>query len=259
MSDAPGGFLAADEPPACDIINAAGSSDAVLVCDHASNRIPRRLGSLGLDPDERAAHIAWDPGASVVAEQLADLLDAPLVRSGYSRLVIDCNRPLNSAESIASHSAGIAIPGNQGLDTRDRNARAEALFRPYHHAIARLLDRRAAAGRPSVLLSIHSFTPALNGIARPWHVGISYRQDARLAIDLLNALAADTDLCVGRNTPYAITDETDYTIPAHGERRGIAHALIEIRQDGLALAADATAWARRLHRCYVRIKPGAGI
>ncbi|MGZ9035329.1 MAG: N-formylglutamate amidohydrolase, partial [Rhodospirillales bacterium] len=166
-------LLTAGEAPACEIVNIDGTASAVVVCDHASNKIPRRLGSLGLGDDDLATHIAWDPGAAEVARRLAEHLDAPLVLSGYSRLVVDCNRPLESPESIAVKSDGIPVPGNRDLNAASRAARVEGLFHPYHRAISEILDRRSAAGRPSLLLSVHSFTPVLNDSWRPWHVAFS--------------------------------------------------------------------------------------
>jgi predicted N-formylglutamate amidohydrolase len=152
------------------------------------------------------------------------------------------------------YSAGIAVPGNHALSAADRVSRVEALFRPYHRAVADILDCRAAAGRPSLLLSVHSFTPMWNGSRRPWHVGFSHGRDARLALLLLDAFATGGEFIVGHNQPYSVDDETDYTIPVHGERRGVPHVLIEIRQDGLITANDAAGWAPRLARSYARIE-----
>ncbi len=252
---APGALLGRDEPPACEVIRPAGAGTAFLVCDHASNRVPRSLGTLGLEAAQLVDHIGWDPGAADVARRLSDHLDAPLVLSGYSRLAVDCNRPLDSRESIAEQTDGVSVPGNLALMPRDRAARVMGLFRPYHAAITQLLDRRA--GRPSLLLSIHSFTPELAGRRRPWHIAISYRRDRRLAALMLDALKADASLVVGDNEPYSVDDETDYTIPVHGEARGLPHVLIEIRQDGIATPADAAAWAVRLAEIYARIEPAA--
>ena len=248
-------LLAASEPPAYEVVNNDGAGSAVIVCDHASNRIPARLGTLGLAPDDLASHIAWDLGAAEVARRLADLLDAPLVRSGYSRLVVDCNRPLESAESIAPQSAGISVSGNQGLSASERALRIESVFWPYHHAIAALLDHRAATAQLTLLLSVHSFTPALNGSRRPWHVGFSHGRDSRLALLLLDAFPTGGGTIVGHNQPYSVDDATDYTLPVHGQRRGLMHVLIEIRQDGLITADDAGRWAERLAQCYACIEP----
>lgn len=245
-------LLGAHEPPAVEIVNAGGASSVVLVCDHASNRVPERLANLGLDADQLADHIGWDPGAAAVARGLSARLDAALVLSAYSRLVLDCNRPLNSAESIPEHSAGVPVPGNAGLSPEARRIRSEALFRPYHAAISQLLDGRRQ--RPTLLISIHSFTPVLKGRPRPWHIGVSAGRDKRLAALMLAVLRQNEDLIVGDNQPYPIEVEFDYTIPVHGEARGLPSVMIEIRQDGLRTAAAAAAWADRLAEVYRQIE-----
>jgi predicted N-formylglutamate amidohydrolase len=241
-------LLGSDEPPPVELVNTGGHSNAVLVCDHASNRVPRQLGSLGLDAVQLADHIGWDPGAADVARRLSILLDAPLVLSGYSRLVIDCNRPLRSAGSIAEQSDGVPVPGNRGLSPLERERRINALYRPYHEAIDRLLDARAR--RPSLLLSIHSFTPILNGRTRPWHIGISHWRDRRLAALMLGVLSRSGEFSVGDNAPYPIDEDVDYTIPVHGEGRGLPSVMIEIRQDEIRTTAGAADWATRLAGAY---------
>ena len=246
--DAPLPLLQPDEPPAFDVVNVHGRSNAVLVCDHASNRVPRRLVNLGLTPEQLADHIGWDPGAAEVARRLSILLDAPLVLSGYSRLVIDCNRPLRSAESIAEHSAGVGVPGNCELSVTDKTQRINTLFLPYHRAITQLLDDRSH--RPNLLFSIHSFTPVLDNKPRPWHIGISHGRDRRLAALMLSTLAQDTSIVIGDNQPYPIEDEFDYTLPVHGESRGLLNIMIEIRQDGIRTTAGTAAWAARLAEAY---------
>jgi predicted N-formylglutamate amidohydrolase len=238
-----------------EIVNATGAGSAVLVCDHASNRIPRRLGTLGLDAGALHEHIAWDRGAADVAGRLSELLDAPLVSSGYSRLVIDCNRPLESPESIPVGTGGVRVPGNRALADRERALRVDALFRPYHRAITEVLDRRA--GTPSLLLSIHSFAPVFAGRSRPWSIGLASGRDRRLAVLLLETLGNDPSLVVGDNEPYDVDDAIDYTIPSHGERRGLPHVLIEIRQDELETPAAAHAWAARLAAAFRAVEPAA--
>jgi len=248
-------LLGSGEPSPVEVVNADGSGSAVLVCDHASNKVPQRLGTLGLDAARLADHIGWDPGAADVARRLSAHLDAPLVLSGYSRLVIDCNRPLHNAESIAEQSAGVPVPGNRDLSPQERESRINVLFRPYHGAISRLLDDRSH--QPSQLLSIHSFRPVLNGRARPWHIGVSYGRDRRLAALMLGVLANSGDFTVGDNQPYPIEDDVDYTIPMHGEGRGLPNVMIEIRQDGIRTAAGADAWAARLADAYRMIEAEA--
>ena len=195
-------------------------------------------------------HIGWDPGAAEVARRLSGHLDAPLALSGYSRLAVDCNRPLDSPESITEQSAGVSIPGNRALTARDRAIRIDALFRPYHEAISQLLDRRA--GQPSLLLSIHSFTPELAGQRRPWDIAISYGRDRRLAALMLKALEADGKLVVGNNEPIRGPSTTRSRSTVR-----LPHALVEIRQDGIATPADAAAWAVRLAETYAQVEPAA--
>ena len=248
-------LLAPDEPAAVETVNADGCGSAVLVCDHASNRVPRGLGTLGLDTERLSDHIAWDPGAAEVARRLSAHLDAPLLLSGYSRLVIDCNRPLHSAQSIVLQSAGVPVPGNRDLTPGDRAARIDACYRAYHDAIDRLLDRRAH--RPTVLLSIHSFTPILDGRNRPWQIGVSFWRDGRFAALIRGALGLSADLTVGDNEPYPIEEAFDYTVPVHGECRRLPSVMIEIRQDELRSAAAAAHWAARLAEAYRRIEAEA--
>ena len=247
-------LLESAEPPPFQIVNARGKGSAVLVCDHASNRVPRRMHDLGLTSQQLADHIGWDPGAADVARALSELLDAPLVLSGYSRLVIDCNRPLQSPESIAEQSAGVAVPGNRNLSARDREQRIATFFRPYHQAIDQLLDARRH--QPALLLSIHSFAAVLDGQRRPWHVGVAYRHDDRLAQRLHEALSERGDINVGYNQPYPIEDAFDYTIPVHGEGRGLASAMIEIRQDEIQSPATAATWATRLAHAFRTVEAG---
>lgn len=239
-------LLAADDMPPLSIFNAGGRSAFLIVADHAGNALPRALGDLGLDAGERARHIAWDLGIAGVCRSLSDLLDATLIQQNYSRLVIDCNRPPGTAQSIPEASDGTLVPGNRSLDAAARRAREAEIFQPYHGAIAAELDRRQAEGRPAILIAMHSFTPVFGGFARPWQVGVLHNRDSRLANALLDVLRGERDLTVGDNEPYDVGDETDWTIPVHGEKRGILHVGIEIRQDLLARPQDQAAWARRL-------------
>lgn len=248
-------LLETDEPAAFELFNAEGKGSAVLVCDHAANRVPRQLHELGLDEVRLADHIAWDPGAAAVARLLAAHLDAPLVLSAYSRLLIDCNRPLHSPQSIAERSDGVAVPGNLALSQEHRQARIDAVFHPYHDAIERLLDLRGK--QPTLFISVHSFTPVLDGEPRPWHVGVSWYRDRRFARLLFDALAHSDDIVVGDNQPYPIEEAFDYTIPQHGARRGLPSAMIEIRQDGIRTEASVQAWAARLASAYRRIEAAA--
>lgn len=249
-------LFSATEPAAFEIVNEHGKSNLVLVCDHASNRVPACLNKLGLSDAQLADHIGWDPGAAAVARLLAKHLDAPLLLSGYSRLVIDCNRPLTSSELIPEQSAGVLIPGNQNLSAYERDDRVQNLFIPYHDAIEALLDVRllSAPRTPTTFLSIHSFTPFLFDEQRPWHIGVSHKSDDRFAKNLYTALVQQGDIIVGFNEPYAIEDAFDYSIPTHGEARGLACAMIEIRQDGLTTQTGIERWAERIAQAYRSIE-----
>lgn len=241
--------LLSHEPPPFEIVNPGARSRVVLTCDHASNRLPEALGTLGISAADLGSHIGWDIGAAAVARRLSELLDATLVLSGYSRLVIDCNRPPRVGTAIPAVSGGVRIPGNEGLDADAREARRRAFHAPYHGAISAVLDERTrafgASGGP-VLLSIHSFTPELYGQKRPWPISLLYGSDARLAHRFLEALRRDPALLVGDNEPYRVTEDTDYTVPVHGIARGILHTAFEIRQDGVGTAEGAAAWAERI-------------
>ena len=237
-------LLAPDEPPPFELANPTGTSAIVLVCDHASNRVTRSLGNLGLGREQMVSHIAWDPGAAAVARGLCAQLDAQLILGSWSRLVIDLNRPLVSRESIPEESDEVRIPGNLGLSAAECARRVSALFQPYHRAIAAVLEERGA--RRTMLLSIHSFTPALDGQKRPWHVGVASGADRRLVEPLIGALRRHRNLCVGDNQPYDVDHAVDYTLPAHGEGRDLPHAMIEIRQDQIGSAAGIDAWVARL-------------
>jgi predicted N-formylglutamate amidohydrolase len=248
MKELPESLLAADEPAAVSAYNLSGSSPFLFVADHAGNALPHALGRLGIAEAERERHIAWDIGIGGLGRLLADALDAMLIRQNYSRLVIDCNRPPGAATSIPEMSELTPIPGNVGLSEADKAARARAIFWPYHERIDAELDRRQQAVRPTLLIALHSFTPSFKGVARPWHAALLYHRDPRLARRLLALLKEEKGLIVGDNEPYFVSDETDYTIPAHGERRGLPHALIEIRQDLIADESGQRAWALRLAR-----------
>ncbi|HLI98844.1 MAG TPA: N-formylglutamate amidohydrolase [Bradyrhizobium sp.] len=224
----------------------AGRSPFLLTSDHYGRAIPRRLGDLGLPESELQRHIAWDIGIAGVARALAAHLDAHLIVQTYSRLVIDCNRPPASPNSIPRISEATIIPGNEGLTREMGQARRREIFDPYHCRIAQVIDRRLREGVPTVLVSLHSFTPIYAGIKRPWHVGTLYQSDTRLPPLLLRGLRAQGDLVVGDNEPYAVSDETDYTIPVHGEARGLMNTGIEIRQDLISDPSGEAQWAERL-------------
>jgi predicted N-formylglutamate amidohydrolase len=216
------------------------------VVDHAGARIPERLGNLGLPPAELTRHIAWDIGSLSVARHLAEALDAHLVAQNYSRLVIDCNRDPAVATSIPTLSEWSSIPGNRELSAVQIAARRAEIFDPYHDCVRAVLDARRAAGRPTILVAQHSMTNLFKGVRREMHAAILYNRDRRFAGLVLDILRREPDLVVGDNEPYFVSDATDYTIPRHGEARGLPHVEIEIRQDLLGDAAGQSDWARRI-------------
>ncbi len=239
-------LLAADEPPPFIELGRRGRSNFVIVVDHASRRIPRRLGDLGLSPSELQRHIAWDIGSLAVARRVAAALDAPLVAQNYSRLVIDCNRDPKVATSIPTVGESIEIRGNVGLSDEEIAVRRSEIFDPYHNHVRALLDDRLAAGQPTILVSQHSMTDIFRGVRRAMHAAILYNRDRRFAGLVLDMLRREADLLIGDNEPYFVSDETDYTIPRHAEARGLPHVEIEIRQDLLHDDAGQADWARRI-------------
>ena len=248
MAQSPIRLLGEGDPPPVRVLRPDGSSDFLLTADHAGRAIPRRLDMLGLPQTELARHIAWDIGIAGVTERLSEALDATAVLQSYSRLVIDCNRQPGLDSSIPTVSEHTAIPGNEDLPPADRELRRQEIFVPYHERIAGLLGERRAAGRNTLLVAMHSFTPVFKGIAREVEVGVLYNRDARLAHIMLDLLRRDDDLRVGDNQPYAVGDLSDYTVPVHGEQRGLPHVEIEIRQDLIADAAGQATWSARLAR-----------
>ncbi|MEM1429897.1 MAG: N-formylglutamate amidohydrolase [Pseudomonadota bacterium] len=243
-------LLEDDEPAPLMVCREDGASPFFLSGDHAGNAVPRALSSLGLPQAELDRHIGIDIGVALLGRMLSDRLDATFVWQPYSRLVIDCNRFKGQPDSIPERSDGTVVPGNLALSDVDRAARHGAIFDPYHQGFGAALDRRAHAGRPSVLVALHSFTPHHGDYpqARPWEISVLYNRDARLARPLIRHLRGEDGLTVGENEPYVVSDELDYGIPVHGEARGILSVELEIRQDTLGDAAACRLWAERLAR-----------
>lgn len=235
-----------DWPAAVEVLNEDGRSGIVLLCEHASNHMPACYGRLGLEAKHLERHIAWDIGAAAVTRRLSARLDAPAFLGNYSRLLIDLNRPLDSAGSIPLRSEDTDIPGNAGIDEAERERRAEIMFTPFHEAVKHHLDARKAAGRATRIVTIHSFTPVFLGEKRPWHAGVLYDGANSLAGSILDGLRADPALNVGANVPYIISADADYAVPVHGDQRGIEAVLVEIRQDLLADEAGIEEWTGRL-------------
>jgi predicted N-formylglutamate amidohydrolase len=239
-------LLDQDEPEPVVAFNSGGSSPFLILGDHAGNAIPRRLVKLGLSREDRERHIAWDIGVRALGELLATTLNAAFLHQHYSRLVIDCNRDPASAEAIPEISDGSPIPGNTSLAEDARNERIAAIHEPYHERITAELGKRSQSNRPTILIALHSFTPRMAQIDRPWHVGVLYSGgNARFATTLLDGLFTEPDIIVGDNEPYQM-DETDHTIPRHAFANGLPYAELEIRQDLIAEPAGQHDWNSRL-------------
>ena len=241
-------LLEPHEPAPAVLSREASTSPFMIVCDHAGNAVPAALRDLGLPPAELSRHIGWDIGAAGLSEALGAALGATTIMQRYSRLVIDCNRPPGHATSIPEMSDRTLVPGNAGLAPEDRAARESAIFQPYHALIGRTLNQRARSGQPSVLVAVHSFTPSFQGTGRPMHVGMLFDREPRLGLALGELLRGEPGLVVADNAPYALDQETDYTIPVHGEQRELICVEIEIRQDLIATPAGQDEWAARLTR-----------
>ncbi len=239
-------LLCGEDPPPLELHNPNGQAPVLLVCDHASRLVPGGLGGLGLAPSAFDLHIAYDIGAAEVALLLSKRLDAALLSAGYSRLVIDLNRGLDQPTLIPEASDGIIISGNLGLSHAARGARIEALYHPWHRAVTtelRRLDTRTKVR--GALIGVHSFTPRLNGSARPWQVGVLWDGDCKLARPLMAALAGE-GLSVGDNQPYTARNPSGGTLETHALDQGRPGLSIEIRQDLIADERGCVEWADRL-------------
>ena len=232
--------------PAFELVNPDGAADVLLICDHASRFVPPEYDNLGLDISLLQRHIAWDIGAADVTRRLAGLLDAPAVLCGTSRLVVDCNRPHNDASFIPAVSDGIEVPGNRNVDAAEKRRRIERHFVPYHREIERCLGQFKARGVVPVVVSVHSFTPVMNGFERPWHVGLLSAQDRRVAVPLIAELRRNPSLNVGDNEPYSGEDPRGYAIHVYGDQWGLPLALFEVRQDLIDTHHGAESWAHIL-------------
>jgi predicted N-formylglutamate amidohydrolase len=232
--------------PVVAIETAEAPSPVVLVCDHASNHLPVRYGSLGLTADALLRHFAWDPGALAVSRGLSALLDAPLVFGCVSRLALDVNRHPSDVDSIVETADGSPVPGNFGISSVERERRVAEIYAPYHAAVADLLAQRAQRGRRSALVAIHTFEPNLKGVVRPWHCGVIFGSGSRLGEALVKSLQQEDGLVVGVNEPYAPSDRVYHTMSRHGEGNGHPAVMIEVRNDLVSDAEGQKAWAMRL-------------
>jgi predicted N-formylglutamate amidohydrolase len=239
-------LLAPDEGDPVDIVNPGGAAPVLLICEHASNRVPRSLDALGLDPTVLSSHAAWDPGAADVAGLMAAMLDAPLVLQRFSRLVYDCNRPPEAESAMPARSEIFDIPGNAGLGAAARQARVEAIYRPFRAGIAMMLEQHLAAGTAPAVVTIHSFTPVFHGRPRTVELGLLHDVDTALADAMLLASADWRDIDIRRNQPYGPADGVTHTLQVDAIARGLRNVMIEIRNDLIRTPAQQAAMAARL-------------
>ncbi len=248
----PDKLLSASDPAPFGVENPDGASPILFVSDHAGRAIPAKLGTLGLGEDELSRHIGYDIGIYEVTRRLAHVLDATYIFQPYSRLVIDCNRRPGSPQSVMARSDGTMVPGNLDLSAAQIAARVNEIFWPYQRRIEAEIARRAASGRPGVIVAMHSCTDRLRagGEPRPWQISVIAYSEWRFATPLIAMLRAEPSLCVGVNQPYTVDMQSDYTVPVHAEGNRIPYAEIEIRQDLIGEEAGQQAWAERLERLF---------
>ncbi len=246
-------LLSPEDPAPVTVLNATGQSNAVVVCDHGGGAIPEKLQGLGLDVAQRARHIAWDIGAAAVSRHLARLLDAPTILAGYSRLVIDLNRPPTDLTSIREISDGVLVKGNRKLSQTDVDNRLMSIFDPYHDAVAAAVERAETRVTAPALVSVHSFTPVMKGQERPWHIGVLFGPDTRMAMPLIKYLSENTEICVGENKPYSGYDLFGYTVETHAMPKGYPNILFEIRQDLIDTRHGAEYWAELIAPSLMRV------
>lgn len=251
-------LLTAGEPSPYFVVNPLAELPILLVCDHASCRLPISLGDMGLDPFARRCHLAVDIGAGALTEQIANGLGVTAVLAQFSRLVVDCNRELLDPGAFLEFGDGILVPGNRNLGKVQKAARAEAIYWPYHHAIDEQIKRLKTLGPPPALISVHSFTPVLNGESRPWQVGVLWDLDRRLSdifIEEFRLAGFET----GDNEPYSGKAPQDFTIDHHAEKIGLPHVGIEIRQDLIDNATGVESMATVLQRIMEVIPERTGL
>ncbi len=252
-------LIGADEPAPVEVLQADPAYPVLLVCDHATNRIPANLDGLGVSPADLETHFALDIGAADIVRHLSRRLALPAVLTAYSRLVVDCNRALTDPSAFPVCMENIMVPGNQALDHAGRKDRADTLFWPYHHKVRDHLTDLETDDVAPALVAIHSFTPTFENQSRPWHIGVLWDKDPRLAVPLINALSAVDGVVVGDNEPYSGKHPHDFTIDHHGEAEGLAHVSVEIRQDLIETPEGVTYWGDLLAEALVPILSAPGL
>ncbi|HYE00895.1 MAG TPA: N-formylglutamate amidohydrolase [Alphaproteobacteria bacterium] len=251
-------LLGPEDPAPFTIIDAAVPprsnfpGPVLLVCDHAGRAVPKCLGDLGVPPAEMERHVAYDIGAAAVTRLLAAAWGAPAVLATYSRLVLDLNRQLDDPTAMPEISDGTVVPANRGCGAAELRRRGQALHVPYHGAVDGQIMAALAAGQAPAVISMHSMTPVMRGVARPWHISVLWDRDGRIAEPLMANLRAQ-GLVVGDNEPYSGRDHHGFTVETHCTPRGLPNVLIELRQDLVATEAGQQEWAERLLRAFAPI------
>jgi len=253
MTDGKETLLSPADPNPVTLFNETGNGPVALVCEHAGWAIPEKLEKLGLPEAAFDTHIAFDIGARLVAEALANLLNAPLVMQNYSRLVVDCNRPDHVHDAIPLRSDGVDIPANIAMDTQERQQRLDEIFSPFDQTMSEMLNR----SNIKMAFSVHSFTPQLGEDIRPWDISFLFRKDTETSHDLAKTLARrNSELTIGMNEPYQICEKTDWFVPHYGEQLGLAHSLIEIRNDHIRTPQACQDWAENLAAAIISLQTG---
>ncbi len=239
-------LLGRGEPAPVRVENQLGKSKCVIVCDHASNRVPKALGTMGLSKTDLKKHVAWDPGTEDIGYYLSKKMDAALVLASYSRLVVDLNRGEDAPECMRAESDHIRIPANEGLKPAQKKQRLAEIFYPYHKVLNAQLKRHIDKGFAPLLLSLHSFTPEMDGFKRPWHIGVLWNKEEGIAKRLVESLRKNNpSLRIGDNEPYSLkaSNVTKNTISTHAEAHGLPYVIVEFRQDLVGTKAGARKWA----------------
>ncbi|OUS04005.1 hypothetical protein A9Q96_16820 [Rhodobacterales bacterium 52_120_T64] len=238
--------MSADDPAPVNLLNKGGQGAFVLGCEHAGNRIPKALGTLGLSDAERTRHIAWDIGTAQLTEKLSEKLDSPAVLQRYSRLVYDCNRTLDHPGAFVIDADGSHVSGNVKLSKEEKQQRERAIYRPFHSGLSDLIDRRLRSGERFSYVAVHSFNDQVRGEQRPWHIGFIYNQQPQLSRFLIDWFRSNTDYLVGDNQPYSPIDAVDHTLRVQAEARSVPNTMIEVRNDLLQTEKQIECWATLL-------------
>lgn len=236
-------LLGSEDPAPFSVFNNRGASDILFTSDHNGVAIPSKLKNLGVPSNELRRHVAYDIGIDAVAHALAKRFDAPLIVSNYSRLVIDCNRHPGATGSIPSISDNTIISGNEQISAASIKAREKEIFREYHSSISRQIVAMQQNDKHPILISLHSFTPVINGQFRPWEIGVLWKGDQRLSRPLINKLRYNKYLTIGDNEPYSGSEPAGYTVDYHVEPSNFLSAAIEFRQDLIEFKSGAEHWA----------------